>query len=234
MQLQSAVVNSATKFSNIMFINFRVITYVHVQKKIVSCSNCTVYPKCTRKPCVKSPARSHPIFSAISCLVRSRRASTRSTNRGTNWCEWPRPAVWWVHTCMPQVELIGSGTFGTVYKAFDMLSKQYVAIKLIGTSIACAVSTYHQLVSSQNEAPRYRSRWMEVVCVHMSPQVTKYVQREVSNHRRLLHAHIVQLLEVRIVVVAPCTRTHPQRCFLPPPTWGSSWSTAQAAICLNT
>lgn len=32
-----------------------------------------------------------------------------------------------------QVELIGSGTFGTVYKAFDTLTKQFVAIKLIGT-----------------------------------------------------------------------------------------------------
>lgn len=31
-----------------------------------------------------------------------------------------------------QLELIGTGTFGTVYKAFDMLAKQYVAIKLIG------------------------------------------------------------------------------------------------------
>ncbi len=32
--------------------------------------------------------------------------------------------------------------------------------------------------------------------LHQFAQVTKYVQREVLNHRRLLHAHIVQLLQV--------------------------------------
>lgn len=39
-----------------------------------------------------------------------------------------------------------------------------------------------------------------------SLQVTKYVQREILNHRRLIHPHIVEMREVRrpVATLAPC------------------------------
>lgn len=35
-----------------------------------------------------------------------------------------------------------------------------------------------------------------IPCAHTTIQVTKYVQREILNHRRLNHPHIIQLIEV--------------------------------------
>ena len=41
-------------------------------------------------------------------------------------------------------------------------------------------------------------------------QVTKYVEREILNHRFLMHPHIVQFKEVNIqsLICSPCALTH--------------------------
>lgn len=86
----------------------------------------------------------------------------------------------------PQIRNISRGAFGLVQLACDASTGEFVAIKLLKRGDSVRVL---------HTCPQKHTA---VVC----NQVTKYVQRELINHRRLNHPHIVQLIEVF------CTPTH--------------------------
>lgn len=109
----------------------------------------------------------------------------------------------------PQIRDLNSGTFGFVQLARDKSTSEYIAIKFIerGDKVS---SWPARMRRGGPGAPAARSvvaaactRWAHVwphnhaTPLPCAPQVTKYVEREILNHRDLVHPHIVQFKEVR-------------------------------------
>lgn len=101
-------------------------------------------------------------------------------------------------TCTAQIRNISRGAFGLVQLACDQSTGEFVAIKLLkrGDSV--------RRCSAQSPCLIHRRCRVNTrdIRADAPTQVTKYVQREILNHRRLNHPHIVQLIEVF------CTPTH--------------------------
>ena len=88
--------------------------------------------------------------------------------------------------------------------------------------------------------------WLRGVCITCA-QVSKYVEREILNHKRLIHPHIVQLKEVRtgaplqldISTVASILGVLLSRCgsvnrsSSRSITWQLPWNMRQAAISIS-
>ena len=135
---------------------------------------------------------------------------------GTVLCSHPNS-----HLALLQIRDLNAGTFGFVELALDKSTGQQVAIKfiergdkvcivkwlllnscrasssyayLVQSPVSCFInsqqSTGHCSVTAAQLHAAAHSR-------HICPmQITKYVEREIMNHRSLMHPHIVQFKEV--------------------------------------
>lgn len=106
----------------------------------------------------------------------------------------------------PQLEDLNKGTFGFVQLAYDRVMRQQVAIKFIerGDKVGAHTRMFEQSWSlAQETLPAAMQRGAPGSKPHIPflAQVTKYVQREILNHRRLIHPHIVEMREVRAPLV---------------------------------
>lgn len=119
---------------------------------------------------------------------------------------------------------LNSGTFGFVELAMDKTTGQQVAIKFIerGDKVGVSDARRHARYSCAGVSARasslmachHRRKWQSCGTSRMpdhpaegpclSSQVTKYVEREIQNHRTLMHPHIVQFKEVSAFTHSTC------------------------------
>jgi len=102
-----------------------------------------------------------------------------------------------------QLKDLNSGTFGFVQLALDKTTGRQVAIKFIerGDKVQYPSILYLTFdstnpvfltLSALKTFPHLPNRFLPPFLM----QVTKYVEREILNHRQLVHPHIVQFKEV--------------------------------------
>lgn len=92
-----------------------------------------------------------------------------------------------------QVKDLNSGTFGFVQLALDRTTGRQVAIKFIERGDKVRQHDTHHTSTAR---PILSSLLTLLFAISASLQVTKYVEREILNHRQLVHPHIVQFKEV--------------------------------------
>jgi serine/threonine protein kinase len=100
-----------------------------------------------------------------------------------------------------QVKYLNHGAYGFVLQAHDKDTGNYVALKFVErggkvpvgwcTHVGIPMLLRETVVSPHRQCCR-------VTACHACPfmQVDKYAEREILNHQRLLHPHIIQLQEV--------------------------------------
>eukprot|EP00983_Pelagomonas_calceolata_P129766 1161634-Pelagomonas_calceolata.AAC.3 len=190
-----------------------------------------------------------------------------------------RPAPLDNHPKYEKVKDLNSGTFGFVQLCKDKTTNELVAIKFIergdkdfwplrgfatrdGTGGRTRNSGVY-LYSSEARGGGDPATLVSVLtlclfCCQGTPlsslsQVTKYVEREIVNHRTLMHPHIVQFKEVRerccfdewegvqaggdgcLKVHQACVHALPvRRCSSHPCTSPSPWNLHPGGTCLST
>ncbi len=174
------------------------------------------------KPSRPEPLVGHHKYEKVRCSRSGVHGSSSLPLRASSPPALPREAG-----ARPQIKDLNSGTFGFVQLCKDKTTGELTAIKFIergekvqphqGPFQQCrgpepsSSSTYGSACSSMLElalqrGPIARGGRAQVHRAQRAPrservraraQVTKYVEREILNHRSLMHPHIVQFKEVR-------------------------------------
>ena len=93
--------------------------------------------------------------------------------------------------CYRQLRDLSAGTHGFVQLAQDLVTGERVAIKFIERGEKVRSS------ASRGSCHGLAQLWGWSGVYSCCPQISKYVVREILNHKRLVHPHIVELKEVR-------------------------------------
>jgi serine/threonine-protein kinase SRK2 len=116
-----------------------------------------------------------------------------------------------------QVRDLNSGTFGFVQLARDKTTGELIACKFIerGDKVRhmLILESLSVITLRLPDVRRAVVVWSlgdqsclgtDKLVVWLLPQVTKYVEREILNHRCLVHPHIVQFREVSATLLTHC------------------------------